>query len=130
MNGVNKKYSVLIIEDDPHNLKFLQTLLSRYFNITTCRTESEFFNLITTEKYDLLLMDISLSGEKSGIGLIKSLRKIPLYKNTPIIALSAHVAESDKYEALNAGANLYLRKPVQNRILVDSIFSLLERKGN
>ncbi|MCA2004331.1 MAG: response regulator [Ignavibacterium sp.] len=130
MNGVNKKYSVLIIEDDPHNLKFLQTLLSRYFNITTCRTESEFFNLITTEKYDLLLMDISLSGEKSGIGLIKSLRKIPLYKNTPIIALSAHVAESDKYEALNAGANLYLRKPVQNRILIDSIFSLLERKGN
>lgn len=130
MNGVHKKYSVLIIEDDPHNLKFLQTLLSRYFNITTCRTESEFFNLITTEKYDLLLMDISLSGEKSGIGLIKSLRKIPLYKNIPIIALSAHVAESDKYEALNAGANLYLRKPVQNRILIDSIFSLLERKGN
>lgn len=128
MNGVNKKYSVLIIDDDLHNLKFLQTLLSKYFNVTTCRTESEFFNLVTIEKYDLLLMDISLSGEKSGIELIKSLRKIPLHKSIPVIALSAHVAESDKYEALNAGANLYLRKPVQNRILIESIFSVLERK--
>ncbi|MBI5660624.1 MULTISPECIES: response regulator [Ignavibacterium] len=128
MNGVNKKYSVLVIEDDPHNLRFLQTLLSRYFYVTTCKTESEFLNAISREKFDIILMDISLTEEKSGIELVKVLRKIPIYKTIPIVVLSAHIAESDKFEALNAGADLYLRKPVQNSILIENLFSLLEGK--
>lgn len=127
MSGGIKKYSVLVVEDDFENLKFLSTLLSRYFNVQTCQSESEFFNKILTSPFDVILMDISLSGEKSGLSLIKSLRQIPLFKTVPIICLSAHIAESDKYEALSAGANLYLRKPVQNKILIESIFSEIEK---
>ncbi len=128
MNGADKKYSLLVIDDDPHNLKFLQTLLSRFFNVFSCKTEFEFLNALTRQKFDLILMDISLSGEKSGVELIKTLRKIPIYKVVPIVALSAHVAESDKFEALDAGANLYIRKPVNNHILIQNLFSLLEVK--
>lgn len=72
-------------------------------------------------------MDITLSGNKTGITLIKSLRQIPLYKNIPIICLSAHIAEADKLEALNAGANRYLRKLIQNKILIDSIWEEIEK---
>ncbi|MEJ5261045.1 MAG: response regulator [Ignavibacterium sp.] len=121
MDGGNKKYSVLVVEDDPQNLKFLKLLLSRDFNVLTCSSESEFYRILVHQQFDAVLMDITLSGNKSGISLIKSLRQIPLYKNTPVICLSAHIAESDELEALNAGANLYLRKPVQNKILIDSI---------
>lgn len=125
MIGGNKKYSVLVVEDDTENLKFLSTLLSRYFNVLTCKSESEFFNSLIKNHFDIILMDISLSGEKSGLALIKSLRQIPLFKTIPVICLSAHIAESDKSEALEAGANHYLRKPVQNKILIDTIFKLL-----
>lgn len=121
MDGGNKKYSVLVVEDDPQNLKFLKLLLSRDFNVLTCSSESEFYRILVHHQFDAVLMDITLSGNKSGLSLIKSLRQIPLYKNTPVICLSAHISESDEFEALNAGANLYLRKPVQNRILIDSI---------
>ncbi len=127
MNGGIKTYSVLVVEDDPENLKFLKTLLSRYFNVLVCRSETEFFSSAISNRFDLILMDISLSGEKSGLKLIKSLREIPIFKTIPIICLSAHIAESDKMEALEAGANYYLRKPVQNKILIDTIFNLIEQ---
>ncbi|AFH50634.1 CheY-like receiver [Ignavibacterium album JCM 16511] len=125
MIGGNKKYSVLVVEDETENLKFLTTLLSRYFNVLTCKSESEFFSSAISNRFDLILMDISLSGEKSGLKIIKSLREIPIFKTIPIICLSAHIAESDKIEALEAGANYYLRKPVQNKILIDTILNLL-----
>lgn len=127
MKGENKKYSVLIVEDDNENLKFLTTLLSKYFNVLTCKTESEFFNILVKNHFDIILMDISLSAEKSGLALIKSLRQIPLFKNVPVLCLSAHIAESDKSEALAAGANYYLRKPVQNKVLIDALFNLLDQ---
>lgn len=127
MNGGIKTYSVLVVEDDPENLKFLKTLLSRYFNVLVCRSETEFFSSAISNRFDLILMDISLSGEKSGLKLIKSLREIPIFKTIPIICLSALIAESDKMEALEAGANYYLRKPVQNKILIDTIFNLIEQ---
>ncbi|MEP0862004.1 MAG: response regulator [Ignavibacterium sp.] len=127
MDGGIKTYSVLVVEDDPENLKFLKTLLSRYFNVLVCRSEKEFFSSAISNRFDLILMDISLSGEKSGLKLIKSLREIPIFKTIPIICLSAHIAESDKMEALEAGANYYLRKPVENKILIDTIFNLIEQ---
>ncbi len=126
MSGGNKKFSVLVVEDDPENLRFLTTLLSKYFNVISCRTESEFFNLIISNRFDVVLMDISLSAEKSGLSLIKSFRQIPLFKAIPVICLSAHISESDKSEALEAGANCYLTKPVQNKALIETIFSFLE----
>jgi CheY-like chemotaxis protein len=128
MDGGNKKYTVLVVEDDPQNLKFLKILLSKFFNVIACSSESEIYRTVVHHQFDAVLMDITLSGNRSGIWLIKSLRQIPLYKNIPIICLSAHIAEADKLEALKAGANLYLRKPVQNKILIESIESEI-RKG-
>lgn len=128
MDGGNKKYTVLVVEDDPQNLKFLKILLSKFFNVIACSSESEFYRTVVHHQFDAVLMDITLSGNKSGLSLIKSLRQIPLYKNIPIICLSAHIAEADKLEALKAGANVYLRKPVQNKILIESIESEI-RKG-
>lgn len=127
MNGGNIKYTVLVVEDDPQNLKFLKLLLSKYYNVLTCSSESEFYRTLVHQQFDAVLMDITLSGNKSGIALIKSLRQIPIYKNIPIICLSAHIAEADKYEALKAGANIYLRKPVQNKILIESIESEIKK---
>jgi CheY-like chemotaxis protein len=127
MNGGNKTYSVLVVEDDPQNLKFLKLLLSKYFTVLPCSSEEEFYKILVHLKFDAVLMDISLSGNKSGIALIKSLRQIPFYKNIPVICLSAHIAETDKLEALKAGANLYLRKPVQNKVLIESIKNEIEK---
>lgn len=126
MVGGNKKFSILVVEDDPENLRFITTLLSRYFNVISCRRESEFFNSIISNRFDIVLMDISLSGEKSGLALIKSFRQIPLFKAVPVICLSAHISEADKSKALEAGANCYLTKPVHNKVLIDTIFSFLE----
>lgn len=122
-----RKYSVLIVEDDPENLKFLKFLLSRQFYVTTCQSEKDFLLSLSQNKPDAILMDISLSSEKSGLKLIKVLREIPVYKDIPVICLSAHIAESDKFEALSAGANLYLRKPVNNSELINSILSEIEK---
>lgn len=128
MDGGNIKPTILVVEDDPQNLKFLKILLSKYYYVVTCSSESEFYRTLIHQQFDAVLMDITLSGNKSGISLIRALRQIPLYKNIPIICLSAHIAEADKYEALNAGANVYLRKPVPNKILIESIESEI-RKG-
>lgn len=121
MSKTVDKPSILIVEDDPQNLKFLRLLLSKNFDVDLSDNEADFFKKISGNTYEAILMDISISGEKSGLALIKSLRKIPFYMNVPVICLSAHVSEADKQEAMKAGADIYLRKPVQNKVLIETI---------
>ncbi len=75
-------------------------------------------------QFDVILMDISLKGSKNGIQLIKELKRKETYKNIPVVCLSAHVFYQDKQNAINAGADMYLTKPVDNKLLIQTLLNL------
>ena len=125
---INKtqKPKILIVEDDITSQELFKLLLGKNYEVSVCDGELGFFAAIERITIDLVLMDISLRGGKNGIDLMRYLRQDSFqHKNTPIVCYSAHVFSQDKINALNAGANIFLAKPVSNEILVETIESAL-----
>lgn len=120
------KPKILVVEDDMTSQALFKLLLSKNYEVNICEEENGFFAAIERTKIDLVLMDISLKGKKNGIELIRYLRENNSHHiRIPIICYSAHVFSQDKINALNAGADVFLAKPVTNEVLVETIESVL-----
>lgn len=99
---------VLLIEDEPQMRKFLRAaLVAQGFELVEAENANEATMRATTEPPDIILLDLGLP-DMDGIELTKRLRE---WTRTPIIVLSARGRESDKVEALDAGADDYVTKP-------------------
>ena len=100
---------ILIVEDDINISEFLkQGLTEEKYNVDCCFNGEDAFYLITTNKYDLIILDVMIP-YIDGISLCEDLREIK--NNVPIIILSAKSTIEDKVLGLNSGANDYLSKP-------------------
>ena len=100
---------ILIVEDDIKISAFLEKgLKEEKYTIDCCYDGEEAFYLITTNKYDLIILDLMIP-YINGINLCENLKDIG--NTTPIIILSAKSSIEDKVLGLNSGANDYLAKP-------------------
>jgi len=124
-----EKPKLLIVEDDYENQKFLQIFLRRKFDLELCDSSDTFYAKLDKSKFDIILMDISLKGKKDGLQLTKELREMEEYKDLPIIGLSAHAFQRDKENAYNAGVDVFITKPVQNDVLMETLVKTYEKKS-
>lgn len=122
------KPRLLVTEDDFENQKFLEMFLKRNFEVDICDSEQSFYEHINKKKFDVILMDISLRGNKNGLELTKELRKKPGYEDIPIVCLSAHAFKKDRDNALNAGVDVFLTKPVENKVLLNTLLDAVAKK--
>ena len=108
-------YKVLVADDTKVNRDLLVQLLHTY-NLNTYNANDGLEVLEQCKKieFDLIFMDI-LMPNLDGLETIKKLRENSLFKNTPIIAISANVFEDDKQNALEAGANSFITKPFEEK---------------
>jgi len=81
--------------------------------------------LISRKKYNVIVMDITLKGEQIGLSHIRKLKRKPEYRKIPIKSLSGHVFSQDRKKALEAGADVYLIKRIENKKLMDTLEKLL-----
>lgn len=122
------KPRLLVVEDDYENQKFLEIFLKRKFDIKICDSSETFYNLLEQNDFDIILMDISLRGKKDGLQLTKELREKKKYKSVPVVALSAHAFQKDKENAYQAGVDMFLTKPIQNEVLMDTLVKVYNEK--
>lgn len=116
---------ILLIEDNELNRDMLSRRLQRRgFEIVTATDGEKGVALATSEKPDLILMDISLPG-LNGWDATKQIRRNGV--TTPIIALTAHAMSGDREKTLEAGCDEYETKPVELEILLSKIQALLNR---
>ncbi|QQS35266.1 MAG: response regulator [Ignavibacteriales bacterium] len=120
------KPKILITEDDYENQKFLEMFLGRKFDVEICDSEQSFYAQLERNKFDIILMDISLKGNKNGLELTRELRKRKEYEKIPVICLTAHAFKRDMDNALEAGVDIFLTKPVENQILLKTLLDALE----
>lgn len=110
MNSFEK--TILIVEDDPLNQAALRITISKKYNVECCNSDNTFYKILNSKKIDLIIMDIAINGNKSGLQLIEEVRRLPKYKKIPILCLTAHIKKTDEKNALSAGANIFIPKPV------------------
>ena len=122
-----EKQKILIVEDDYETLIFLRFLLKNNFEILDCGSNDDFYEKIEKHAFDLIIMDIAIKGNKNGLQITKEIKTSDKYKHIPILCLSAHVMPQDKRNALEAGANKFLPKPIANHILLNTILELLKK---
>ena len=120
------KSKILIVEDDQDTQKFLKLFLSRKFEIDICNSDITFYESIKNKKFDLIIMDISIKGSRNGLQLTTEIKNSEKFKDIPIICLTAHIFDTDRKNAYNAGADIFLTKPVSNDLLLQTIDSFIK----
>lgn len=123
------KPRLLIVEDDKENQKFLSIYLRRIFEFDICDSAEAVYEKLSEKTFDVILMDISLRGNKDGLQITRELRSNPKFRNMPIVGLSAHAYQKDKDNAYKAGIDIFITKPVQGHILIDSLRKILEERS-
>ncbi len=94
-------YKILIVEDDPEIIEFINiTLNMNKYDVIEATTGKEALQKITTEKPDLILMDIMLP-ELDGFSTVMEIRKNQLTKNIPIIVITAKSKIKELFEIFN-----------------------------
>jgi hypothetical protein len=122
---------VLLAEDNEVNQLLAKSIL-QYWGVETriAVTGAEVLNLMLTEDFDLILMDIQMP-EKSGIEAASEIRKLKdlKKKNTPIIALTANALLGEEKKYREAGMDDFLTKPFKERELHEVVERVLRKEG-
>ena len=121
MDSKDKKYKLLVVEDDEDSQRFLKLFLKREFVISMSNSGETFYNELENDIFVIILMDVSLRGEKDGLQLTREIKNDDKYKHIPVVALTAHAYQRDRAEALKAGVDYFLTKPVKNETLMDTL---------
>ncbi|HEY0968438.1 MAG TPA: response regulator [Opitutaceae bacterium] len=118
---------ILLVEDNEMNRDMLSRRLSkRGFDVAIAVDGLIGFAMATSEKPDLILMDMSLPG-LSGWEASQRIKADPATAHIPIIALTAHAMAEDRDRALAAGCNEFETKPVDLASLLVKVDALLAR---
>ncbi len=112
---------ILVVDDRETNCDVLTRLLTDVgFKTQTAAGGMEAVAKSSEEQYDLILMDTAMPG-MDGKEAIRQIRDLPGRRNVPIIMVSANVMEESRREALDAGANGFIRKPFRESEILDEI---------
>ena len=125
MTITSRPIHVLVVDDDPTLRKVFRTsLVSSGFAIEEARSGEEAVDILPQHPFDLVLLDISMSG----IGGVEACREIrALAPKIGILMVTVRDAEEDMVRALEAGADDYVTKPVRFRELVARMRAVLRR---
>ena len=117
---------LLLVEDTEDNRFMMRRLLEMEgYDVVEARNGEEAVKVAKEESPSLVLMDLSLP-VIDGLAATRLIREVPALQKTPIIAVSAHDTADFQAEALEAGCNSYITKPIDFSELDTLIKELLK----
>jgi len=119
---------VLVVDDDELVLVALVELLSpKGYTISTALSGPQALEKIEKDRFDLMILDIIMP-QMDGYQLCQRIRAMEAYSGIPIIMLTAKSGKEDQQRGVEAGATLFLPKPISPQRLVDLIESTIEKR--
>ncbi len=117
--------SVLFVENDIPTIGIIKLFLSEVCNVDYATSGEKALEVVKNKNYSAVLMDIDLGMGIDGVETTKLIRKIPSYKDVPIIAVTAYAMTGDKEKFLAAGCSHYLAKPFPKSKLVNLVKEII-----
>ncbi len=119
---------ILIVEDNPRNMKLVGDVLEVKGHTTLKATTAEDGIALAVERRpELILMDIQLPG-MNGIDALRVLRGDPATAKIPVIAVTASVMQQDRKLITEAGFDGYVGKPINLVEFLDAVNAMLGRE--
>ncbi len=104
----------------------MQKLLEKDFDIHLAYDGAACMEKIQQLQFDIILMDVNLgNGYLDGVELIRHIKVLPRYHNTPIIAVTSFAMHKDKDTFLKAGFTGYLSKPIEKEKVFQMINAII-----
>jgi len=120
-NASSSKLRVLAVEDNSETRLLLQHLLRASFDVVAVSGIEDALAAVEEQDYDVFLLDINLSEQRTGTDLLHLLRETPSLQNVPAVALTAYAMPGDRENFLTAGFNEYVSKPFTRDDLTSAI---------
>jgi len=104
--------TILVVEDNERNLKLVRDVLQfAGYRVVAASSAEQGIELALAEPPDLVLMDLQLPG-MTGTEALERLRLSPRTSAVPVVAVTAFAMKDDRVQALAAGFDGYLTKPI------------------
>ena len=119
---------VLVVDDVEANVKLLEARLTAdYFEVRTARSGPEALAICARERADVVLLDVMMPG-MDGFEVCRRLKSEPRTQHIPVIMITALDQPSDRVRGLEAGADDFLTKPVDDLALITRVKNLARLK--
>lgn len=120
-------FRILVVEDDADILRILTHMLRNVgYEVTQATGGEEALRLVRSCKPDIVLTDLAMPGV-SGVEVIHQVKRDPLTRHIPCLAVTAHVWDSVARVAESVGCDGFVFKPFNNRQLLKELQRHLER---
>jgi len=121
---------ILLVEDNELNQQLATELLrQRNFVVDVAPNGQEALNVLRRQSYDLVLMDVQMP-VMDGYEATRFLRRLPQFKELPIIAMTANALHTDREQALEVGMNDHIPKPIELQLLLSKLLQWIPPKKN
>lgn len=118
---------ILLVEDNEELLLLMKNILSKYYNVIPSRNGNQALDLIKENDIDIVISDVMMP-EMDGLELCRTLKSDIEISHIPVILLTAKNRPEDRIECYNAGADGYITKPFELKVLEARINSFITYK--
>jgi len=126
----DEQKTVVVVEDEPDAAElFAEMMRVSGFRVLKTYSSTPAISLIAQEKPDVVILDIMMP-DISGLEVLRFMRREEELMDTPVIVVSAKSMPSDIREGLEAGATLYLTKPVGYLDLKKSVEKVVQERAS
>ena len=119
---------ILVVDDQPLNVKLLEAkLTAEYYDVVTAADGIEALEIAGNVRPDIILLDVMMPG-MDGYEVCKHLKDDPELSHIPVVMVTALDAAADRIRGIDAGADDFLTKPINDVALFARVRSLLRMK--
>jgi DNA-binding NtrC family response regulator len=119
------KPSILAIDDSPEILTLINEILGETYEVRLAKTVKAANTILNEKKADLILLDLKLEGDISGLDFLNYLKSKDHLKDIPVLMISSNSQLMNVSKATKLGAKGYIVKPINAVNLRDKIYTIL-----
>ncbi|WP_281615316.1 ATP-binding protein [Flammeovirga sp. SubArs3] len=124
---INKNNTLLLVDDNHDILQYLESIFTDQYHILTATNGKEGLDIMNKQDVDCVISDVMMP-VMDGLTFCKEVKGNPELQHIPFLLLTANATTENELESLGLGANDFLRKPFNSKVIKEKVKNLLAYK--